>query len=98
MPDTVNRQSLTTNLETRYSKQRAGGAFEVKDVLEQPNKAPAAGTVYDAKSANGQGFQSPNGFQFKMATMMSQLIEAQTAGKSGISTYARNLNTTPYKR
>jgi len=30
MPNTINRESLNTNLEKRYKTQRAGGAYDAK--------------------------------------------------------------------
>lgn len=90
------RQSLTKNLETRYGQQKAGGAFDVKEVLKSPNVSPAAGTVFDAKSSNAQQFKSPNGFEFKLPTMETRFKDAQGTKSKQLSSYVRNLDTTRY--
>lgn len=88
-----NRESLNTNLETRFSKQKAGGAFDVKETLSANNLQN--GKTIDAVSANGASFQSPNGFAVK--TSKTQMKMAQTEGKDGLSKYVKNLDTRRYK-
>ena len=90
------RPSLTTNIETRYDTQHAGGAFDVKKTLGSPGTVPLTGNVIDSVSRNGQTFQSPNGFQVKMLLQQSQLIAVQSGDTRGLSTYIRGLDTTRY--
>ena len=33
MPNPITRDSLNINLETRYQKQKAGGAFDAKNIV-----------------------------------------------------------------
>ena len=94
MPDPTNRDSLTKDLLTRYDTQREGGAFDVKDVIGQPNTSPTTGRVTDAKSANAQQFQNPNGFEIKVPLMISRYIMVQ--GGAGVSRYAKGLDTRKY--
>lgn len=96
MPLPVPRPSLTTTLDQRYAKQRAGEAFDVKAVLGQPGTEPVAGKTIDAVSQQGANFQSPNGFQVRMMPQVSQLLVVQSNDTKGLSTYVKGLDTTRY--
>ena len=95
MPTPLPRPSLTTDLSQRYSTQRAGEAFDVKAVLEAPGVVPPQGETIDARSQNGQQFQSPNGFWVRPLVQVSQLKDVQ-AGNSSLSLYIKGLDTTKY--
>ena len=97
MPIPILRPSLTTNLESRYAHQHAGGAFEVKQILEPPGVSPPALSIIDAASMNGENFQFPNGFQVKMYPQSSQLLAIISENSLGISSYVENLDRRRYK-
>jgi len=98
MPTPNERPSLSKDLLTRYSTQRAGGAFDVKDVLKNPGNTPLAGTVIDAASVKGATFQTPNGFKVKADQGgVSQLKDAQ-GNTSHLSTYIKGFDGRRYHR
>lgn len=97
MPEPINRQSLTTDLESRYAKQKAGGAFDVKETLGGPGTQPAAGTTIDAVSQQGANFQSPNGFEVKVKQGQTQFKEAQGTTSKELSLYIKGFSNRKYK-
>jgi hypothetical protein len=97
MPIPTNRPSLTTDLQTRYTNQRAGGAFDVKQVLGGPGSTPAPGTTIDATSMQGAEFQSPNGFEVKVRQGETQMKDAQGTTSRELSLYIRGFSNRRYK-
>lgn len=97
MPTPTPRPSLTTDLQTRYSNQRAGGAFDVKKTLGGPGSSPAAGTTIDAASMLGAEFQAPNGFEVKVLQGVTQMKEAQGTTSKELSRYIRGFSSRKYK-
>lgn len=96
MPE--NRPSLTKDIEQRYSSQRAGGAFDVKDTLGTPNTSVPAGKLIDATSMNATQFQSPAGFETKVPIQQSRFLVVQSNGGSGVSRYVKSLDNRRYRR
>lgn len=97
MPQPIERPSLTTDLQSRYSSQKAGGAFDVKKILGAPGTEPAAGTTIDAVSQQGANFQSPNGFEVKVKQGITQMKEAQGTSSKQLSLYIKGFNNKKYK-
>lgn len=97
MPNPTPRPSLTTDLQTRYNNQRAGGAFDVKKTLGAPGTEPAAGKTIDAASVQGATFQSPNGFEVKVKQGDTQFKDAQGTTSKQLSRYAQGLSNKKYK-
>jgi len=97
MPTPNERPSLTTDLQTRYTKQRAGGAFDVKATLGGPGTQPAAGTTIDATSMNGNEFQNPNGFEVKVKQGVTAFKDAQGVQSKQLSRYIRGFSARKYK-
>jgi hypothetical protein len=97
MPTPIERKSLTTDLQTRYQTQRAGGAFDVKKTLGGPGTVPATGTTIDATSALGQEFQAPNGFEVKVQQGITQMKDAQGVASKELSRYLRGFTNKKYK-
>jgi len=91
------RPSLTTDLESRYGTQHAGGAFDVKETLGGPGNTPVAGTIIDALSAQATTFQSPAGFLVKEALCVTQFLDAQGSTSKQLSRYVKGLDTRKYK-
>jgi hypothetical protein len=96
MPDPTNRESIAKDINTRFETQRAGGAFDVKETLGSPNVDVPAGKMIDAKSANGQEFQNPNGFETRVPSMESRFKVVQSSGTKGVSKFVRGLDTRRY--
>lgn len=98
MPTPTQRPSLTTDLQKRYSTQRAGGAFDVKQTLGGPGTSPAAGTTIDATSMQGNEFQAPNGFEVKAGKVgVTQLKDAQGNTSKQLSKYIQGFSNKKYK-
>jgi uncharacterized protein (DUF2141 family) len=96
MPTPNSRPSLTTTLDSRYSNQSAGSAFDVKATLGGPGADPKQGQTIEAVSRNGGTFQSPNGFLVRPLAQVSQLKDVQT-GNSSLSLFIKGLDTTKYR-
>jgi hypothetical protein len=96
MPNPINRPSLTTNLEERYSTESVGGAFDVQKVLGPPGSTPPVGSIINANSIQGKLFQSPSGFEVKITQGVSQFIEVQDNGTDGLSQFVQGLSTVKY--
>lgn len=88
MPAPIPRNSININLDGRLHNQRAGGAFDVKETLSQPHTDVPAGKMIDATSAQGQAFQTKNGFETKIPKLDSRFKVVQSGGKDGTSTYS----------
>lgn len=103
MPTPVQRPSLTTTLDQRYATQRAGGAFDVKQVLGSPGTTPAAGTTIDAVSMQATNFQTPVGFEVKKMIGVTQMLDAidtntsPSAQSKQLSLYIRGFSNQRYK-
>lgn len=99
MPTPIQRPSLTTDLASRYSNQRAGGAFDVKQTLGNPGTQPKKQTVIegDTKSQQGANFQSPNGFETDVVPMQTQLKDAQGTTSKELSSYIKGFSNQKYK-
>ena len=96
MPTPVIRPSLKTDLESRYSSQHVGEAFDVKKTLGNPGTVPAAGTTIDAVSQQSTNFQSPNGFEVKVMQGITQLLDAQGTKSKQLSIYMKGFDNTKY--
>jgi hypothetical protein len=81
----IQRNSLTTDLVTRYNTQKAGGAYNAKAIIE---------TGVDPLFASYQGatFQNKNGFLTEQSVGTSDF---KNDGKD-LSQYVAGLNTTKY--
>lgn len=97
MPTPSDNPVFNNDMETRYSNQRAGGAFDVKKVLGPPGTSPGAGTTIDATSIQGANFQSPNGFEVKVKQGVTQMLDAQGTTSKQLSVYVKGLSTRKYK-
>ena len=81
----IQRQSLSTDLATRYQTQRVGGAYNDKNIIE---------SGVDALFANYQSvqFQTQNGFLTKVQQGISSF---KNDGKD-LSSFVQGLNTQKY--
>lgn len=87
MPEPNVRNSLDINLDGRFHNQRAGGAFDVKETLEGPHVGVPSGKMIDATSAQGQEFQTKNGFETKVPKLESRFKVVESGGTQGVSEY-----------
>lgn len=92
-----NRPSLKTDLMSRYATQKSGGAFDVKKVLKNPGNVVQSGETINATSANGQAFQSPNGFEVKTQIGVTQFKDVQGGVSKQLSMYSKALDNRRYK-
>ena len=72
MPNSIPRESLTTDLESRYAKQKAGGAFNAKSIVTDND------SVAPATSPSHQGRQftiDSGGFRVKMPVGLSSFAD-----------------------
>jgi hypothetical protein len=85
MPTPSPRPSLTTDLATRYATQKAGGAYDAKNIIE---------SGVDALFASFQSSQ----FQIKNGFLTAQKLEVSDFKNDGgdLSIYVKGLNTKKY--
>lgn len=85
MPTPIDRQSLKTSMADRYASQKAGGAFDDKNIIEKG---------VDPLFANAQAatFQNYNGF----LTAIQQGISDFKNDGGDLSFYVQGLDTTKY--
>jgi hypothetical protein len=97
MPNPINRDSLNIDLATRYSKQKAGGAFDAKNIVT------AADTIapLTEPSSKGQQFTiDKGGFRVGMPIGLSSLADVPdriNSTSKQLSTYSRGLSNKKYK-
>ena len=101
MPQPSNRPSLTTDLASRYAKQHAGGAFEVKQRLKPPGNSPQTG---DRMPIDGnERLYSEDDFAVKQVGGITELLDAKEANTTSsprskeLSLYIRGFNNRKYK-
>ena len=93
MATPINRESLSTDMETRYKNQNAGGAFDAKNIVTQPGDRSSNGGV-------GFGLQETR-YTNKLFRVSSNSFLQQSDFKNegnNLSLYSKGLNTTPYKK
>ena len=101
MPTPVERPSLSKTLEERYATQRAGGAFEVKQRLKPPGRAPQAGERMPIDG--NEHLVSVDDFAVKQMIGVTELLDAQEANASSspkskeMSLYIRGFSNRKYK-
>jgi hypothetical protein len=96
MPNPIPNPATLPNLETRYQTQKVGGAFDVKKVLGAPGISPAAGTIINATSMQGDNFQFPDGFEVKVKPEITQLKDAQGTMSKQLSIYMKGFSNQKY--
>jgi hypothetical protein len=87
MPIPIERQSLKTDLNSRYVTQREGGAFDAK----------LAGTGTAPQSLLGALYLIKNGFLVRESTVESNFKGTDQLDYTEISLMAKGLDTTKYK-
>jgi hypothetical protein len=81
MPAPSPRPSLTTDLLTRYHKQRVGSTFDIRDTLNVPDKSPVKGLELPKGGTNETVFTT-DGFTVKPSLQVTELIYALEANTS----------------
>ena len=77
MPTPSNRPSLETDLESRYSNQRVGSAFDVKKLLKEPGSSPQSG---ERMPINGnEHLVSVDDFAVKAKVGITEFLDALEA-------------------
>jgi hypothetical protein len=80
MPDNNDRPSLDTSLESRYARQKAGGAFDVKERLKGPGQSPKTG---DRMPIGGnEALYTNKDFAVKPLQGVTEFLDAQDANNS----------------
>lgn len=98
MPNPINRESISTDLETRYNKQKAGGAFDAKNiVISNDTVAP----FVTGPSAKGQEFTiDKGGFRVNTPIGLSNLADVpdrKNSTSKSLSMYSKGLTNKKYK-
>lgn len=97
MPTPINRDSLAVDLESRYKKQKAGGAFDAKNIVTE------ADTISPSvdPSIQGQKYSiDKGGFRVKMPTGLSSLADIpdrRNSTSKELSQYTKGLSNKKYK-
>jgi len=97
MPNPINRDSLVVDLESRYSRQKVGGAFDAKNIVTADDTiAPSV-----SPSIQGQKFSiDKGGFRVKMPVGLSSLADVPDRINSTsklLSRYTQGLSNKKYK-
>lgn len=97
MPNPINRDSLNVDLATRYSKQKAGGAFDAKNIVTSADTvSPLA-----EPSTKGQQFTiDKGGFRVAMPNGLSSLADVpdrKNSTSKELSQYTKGLSNKKYK-
>ena len=97
MPNPITRDSLNIDLATRYAKQKAGGAFDAKNIVtKEDSVAPSS-----SPSIKGQQFTiDKGGFRVKMPTGLSSLADVpdrKNSTSKELSQYTKGLSNKKYK-
>lgn len=80
MPTPTERNSLSTDLETRYKNQKVGSAFDVKKVLKDPGSSPQSG---ERTPINGnEHLVSVDDFAVKQPIGVTEFLDALEANTS----------------
>ena len=91
MPIQIDRVSLKTSLASRYAGQKAGGAFDAKNIPTQPGQRGAEGGL--GFGMQEQQYTTP---LFRIASnAFLQQSDFKKEGKD-LSAYSKGLSTTPY--
>ena len=91
MPTPTDRPSLKTSLSQRYAGQRAGGAFDAKNIPTQPGQRGAEGGL--GLGIQEQQYTIP---LFRIASCaFLQQSDFNNSGKD-LSLYVQGLSTVPY--
>ena len=97
MPNPINRDSLVTDLESRYNKQKAGGAFDAKNIVTTEDTIAAS----VEPSIQGQKFTiDKGGFRVKMPIGLSSLADVpdrRNSTSKELSQYTKGLSNKKYK-
>ena len=91
----IERKSKTTNLESRYSSQKSGGAFDVKGSVGEPGKSPKSSIFIDSLQ-NGK-YLTPDGFVVKELMGITHFKDVQGNKSAELSMYIKGINTSKYK-
>jgi len=87
------RPSLSKTLDQRYNTQHAGGAFDVKEIINSYRAGSPTGTP----STLATEFQSPAGFVVKPSLTVTQFKDAQGTQSKQLSRYVRGLDNRRYR-
>lgn len=97
MPNPITRDSLVTDLESRYNKQKAGGAFDAKNIVTTEDTVATS----VEPSIQGQKFTiDRGGFRVKMPTGLSSLADVpdrRNSTSKELSQYTKGLSNKKYK-
>lgn len=97
MPIPINRESMNTDLATRYQKQSAGGSFNAKAIVTQDD------TISPLLNSSDKGAQftiDKGGFRVKQPIGLSNLADVPDRKNSmsrELSSYVRGLSNKKYK-
>lgn len=93
MPTPIERQSVKTDLESKYNSMKVGGSFNAKDITTTDNTLRSRdwmGTFDEKYTAKG--------FRVKMPILQSELKDVEDGIKSKeLSELVKGLNTNKYK-
>ena len=90
------RPSIPTELHKRYDTIPTPMTKEVSNTLGSPHQSPPSGAAPKTANANGQNFQSPNGFLMKPIIGETQLKDAQGTVSKQLSRYVKGLDNRKY--
>ena len=97
MSNQISRDSLTIDLERRYKKQKAGGAFDAKNIVTSDDTVAS----FVEPSIKGQTYTiDKGGFRVKMPTGLSSLADVPdriNSTSKQLSQYTRGLSNKKYK-
>lgn len=95
MPTPSNRPSLQTDLLSRYTNQRSGGAFDVKGRLKNPGVSVSHADRMPINGISERRWTVPN-FDTKAILQESELLDV-IDGNSSRSTYIKGFSGVRYK-
>jgi hypothetical protein len=98
MPIPIQRDSLTTTLENRYNNQKAGGAFNAKNIVTSDDTiSPLVGKPSDK---GAQYSIDKGGFRVKQPVGLSDLADVpdrKNSTSKQLSAYTQGLSNKKYK-
>jgi hypothetical protein len=97
MPTPISRESLNIDLASRYDKQKAGGAFNAKNiVIANDSVAPSASPSHQGKVFT----RDSGGFRVKMPvglSSFSDIPDRKNSTSKELSSYVKGISNKKYK-